>query len=142
MAYVLELFKGTGSVGKCCEELGWECISVDIDKQFNPDHLCNILDFDYKQYDKNHFSIIWASPPCQFYSKLQDCWIGREKKNGEIVTKESLEEKRKLGDQIVLKTLEIINYFNVELWFMENPQTGYLKNREIVKDLPSPWPPP
>ena len=27
---VLELFSGTGSVGKCCKELGWDVVSVDL----------------------------------------------------------------------------------------------------------------
>ena len=27
---VLECFSGTGSVKKCCDELGWNVISVDI----------------------------------------------------------------------------------------------------------------
>ena len=68
---VLELFSGTGSVGKCCKELGWDVVSVDIEKKFNPTHLCNIMDFDYKQYPKNHFSIVWGSPPCTNYSQLK-----------------------------------------------------------------------
>ena len=28
---VLELFSGTGSVGKCCDKLGWNVISVDLE---------------------------------------------------------------------------------------------------------------
>ena len=39
------------------------------------------------------------------------------------------------ADKLVLKTLEIINYFNPELWFLENPQTGNLKTRSIMKDI-------
>ena len=31
MIKVLELFSGTHSVGKCCKELGWDSLSVDID---------------------------------------------------------------------------------------------------------------
>ena len=31
---VLELFCGTKSVGKVCDELGWETISLDIDHRF------------------------------------------------------------------------------------------------------------
>ena len=132
---VLELFCGTKSVGKCCDQLGWNSISVDLEKKFNPTHLCNILDFDYKQYDKDYFDIIWASPPCTSYSILQGSWIGRIK-NGEIFTEEKRQQDMNEADKIVLKTLEIINYFNYELFFIENPQTAQLKNRIIMKDLP------
>ena len=39
------------------------------------------------------------------------------------------------ADLLVKKSLEIINYFNPKWWFMENPQTGKLKTREVVKGL-------
>ena len=93
------------------------------------------MDFDYKQYPKDHFDIIWASPPCTNYSKLQNCWLGRKLKDGTIYTKELNEKKMEEADKLVLKTLEIINYFNPELWFLENPQTGNLKTRSIMKDI-------
>jgi len=131
---VLELFSGTKSVGKCCDALGWESVSVDL--LLPADHECDILDFDYKQYDKDEFDIIWASPPCTFYSSLQNCWIGRKKKDGIITTKETIEENMKEADNLILKTFEIIDYFDCEYWFMENPATGKLKNREIMKDIP------
>ena len=76
---VLELFCGTKSVGKVCDQLGWESISVDMEKKFNPTHLCNIMDFDYKKYPKDYFDIVWGSPPCTQYSRLQDSWIGRQR---------------------------------------------------------------
>tara|TARA_R110000803_G_scaffold118460_2_gene186852 strand:- start:761 stop:1423 length:663 start_codon:yes stop_codon:yes gene_type:complete len=131
---VLELFSGTGSVGKVCETLGWNVISVDL--ELPATHECDILYFDYKQYPKDYFSIVWASPPCTYYSSLQNCWIGRKKKDGILTTKETIEENRKESDKLILKTLEIINYFNPEVWFMENPQKGQLKDREVVKDIP------
>tara|TARA_R100000951_G_C2652318_1_gene184779 strand:+ start:1598 stop:2368 length:771 start_codon:yes stop_codon:yes gene_type:complete len=131
----LELFCGTKSFGKVVESLGHNVISVDLLKKFNPTHCVNILDFDYKQYDKNKFDIIWASPPCQYYSHLQCCRMNKIDKNGIKFTPEVLEEHMKNSDKIVAKTLEIINYFKPELWFMENPQTGKLKSRDIVKDL-------
>tara|TARA_R110000823_G_scaffold142872_1_gene272925 strand:- start:351 stop:731 length:381 start_codon:yes stop_codon:yes gene_type:complete len=40
------------------------------------------------------------------------------------------------GDKLVKRTLEIINYFNPDVWFMENPQSGKLKDREYMKDIP------
>jgi len=133
MLNVLELFSGTHSVGKCCESLGWNVVSLDL--ELPADHQIDIMNFDYKQYPQDTFDIIWASPPCTYYSNLQNCWLGRKKKDGIILTKELLEEYRKESDNLIRKTLEIINYFNPELWFMENPQRGQLKDREVIKGL-------
>ena len=93
------------------------------------------MDFDYKQYPKDTFDIIWASPPCTNYSRLQCAWIGRMR-NGKIFTKEDIENLMIEADKIIIKTLEIIDYFDCEYWFMENPQTGRLKDRDIMKDIP------
>jgi len=133
MLNVLELFSGTHSVGKVATELGWDVIS--LDNELPADHQIDIFDFDYKQYPQDTFDIVWASPPCTYYSNLQSCWLGRKKKDGIILTKELLEEHRKESDHLIRKTLEIIDYFKPELWFMENPQRGQLKDREVVKGL-------
>ena len=131
---VLELFSGTGSVGKCAKELGYDVLSIDIDGR--ADITCDIMDFDYKSYDKDHFDIIWASPPCASFSVLQYSWIGRNR-NGKIFTRKDIETNMtNIGDPLVKRTLEIIDYFKPELWFMENPNTGNLKSREYMKDLP------
>ena len=63
---LLELFSGTGSIGRAFEALGWEVISLDI----NPGATItsNILDWDYKNSDPGTFDFIWASPPCTEYS--------------------------------------------------------------------------
>ena len=134
MLKVLELFSGTHSVGKVAKELGWDVVSLDL--ELPADHQIDIMNFDYKQYPQDTFDIIWASPPCTYYSNLQNCWLGRKKKDGIILTKELLEEQRKDSDKLIRKTLEIINYFNPEYWFMENPQRGQLKDRDVVKGLP------
>ncbi len=132
---VLELFSGTGSVGKCCENLGFNVISVDLVSVST--HQIDIMNFDYKQYPKDYFSMIWGSPPCQYYSHLQYSRLNRlNKKTGIVFTKEVWENHMKNSDKLVLKTLEIIDYFNPQLWFIENPQSGQLKDRDIMKDIP------
>tara|TARA_R110001599_G_C11984057_1_gene635242 strand:+ start:151 stop:735 length:585 start_codon:yes stop_codon:yes gene_type:complete len=118
---ILELFSGTKSVGKCCDQLGWESISVDL--ILPADHKVDIMDFDYKQYPKDHFDIVWGSPPCTEYSAMNKC---RPNKKCDIDG----------SNKLVKKTLEIINYFDCEYWFLENPQTGTLKNQDFMKDLP------
>ena len=133
---VLEGFCGTKSIGKVCDQLGWECISVDIDKQFNPTHLCDMLEFDYKQYPKDYFDICTFSPPCTNYSILKRCWFGKKLKDGTIYTREQNAIDKDEADKLVLKSLEIIDYFKPSLWWIENPQTGDLKNRDIMKGIP------
>tara|TARA_R110001599_G_C12052897_1_gene642364 strand:+ start:55 stop:639 length:585 start_codon:yes stop_codon:yes gene_type:complete len=114
---VLELFSGTGSVGKCCKAIGWDVVSVDM--ILPADHQCDILNFDYKQYGPDEFDIVWASPPCTEYSIAKTRGI-RDIEN---------------SNKIVLKTIEIINYFDCKYWFIENPQTGLLKSQSFMKDF-------
>ena len=118
---VLELFSGTGSVGNVCKEIGWNVISLDIDER--ADIVCDILKWDYKVYPKDYFSVIWSSPPCNEYSCMNYC---RPEKVCDLEG----------ADKLVLKTLEIIKYFNPIVWFIENPQTSKLKDRYFMKDLP------
>jgi site-specific DNA-cytosine methylase len=130
---VLELFSGTGSIKKVCDKIGFTSVSVDM--LLPADYQCDIMDFDYKQFPKDTFDIIWASPPCTSYSNLQSCWLGRKKKDG-IFTKEKMMKDMDEADKLILKTFEIINYFDPYLWFVENPQTGKLKDRKIMKNIP------
>lgn len=123
---VLELFSGTGSVGRICKHLGWEVISLDLN---NADINTDILDWDYTIFEPGHFDIIWASPPCNTFSHLANTRIGLTTKGIEgIVTKEKLDERMmNVGVPILEKTLEIIDYLSPETWFLENPQTGRMK---------------
>ena len=120
MLKVLELFSGTGSVGKVFKQFDWEVISLDIDER--ADIVCDILLWDYKKYPRDTFDIIWASPPCDEYSCMNYC---RPEKIPDLQS----------ADKLVLKTLEIINYFTPHWWFIENPQTGQLKNRPFMKNI-------
>ena len=131
---VLELFCGTKSVGKCCEELGWNSISLDWESKFNLTHCCDILEFDYKQYPKDYFDIVWASPPCTNYSHLQTSWLGR-KRHGVIYTREIMNQEMLEDDKLIVKTLEIINYFNCHYWFIENPASSRMKDRDMMKGI-------
>ena len=60
---LLELFAGTGSIGKVARILGIETVSLDRDME--ADIRIDIMDWDYQSaYEPGHFDIIWASPPC------------------------------------------------------------------------------
>ena len=117
---ILELFSGTGSVSNICEKLGHTVVSVDIcDKFYKPTHCIDILRWDYTQYDKNHFDIIWASPPCNTFSKMT--FLTKNKQ-------QELNDELEFGLPLLRKTQEIIEYFNHKYHFIENPATGRMGN--------------
>lgn len=120
---LLELFSGTGSVRKAVGNLFNEVISIDILKKYNPTECTNILDWDFKKYPRDYFDVIWASPPCTEYSHIL---FSRPERIRDIIG----------ANEVVKRTIDIIEYFNPDKWFIENPQTGLLKEQDFMGFLP------
>ena len=110
---LLELFSGTGSAGKVAKDFGFEVVSLDLK---NANINTDILQWDYKQFNRNDFDMIWASPPCIEYSIAKTTGVRK------------IEE----ANRIVLKTIEIIDYFTPKVWFIENPHSGLLKKQPFM----------
>ena len=134
---ILELFKGTGSITEYYEGTEVEVISLDILEKYKPTICCDIMDFEYNNYDVGYFDIIWASPECKIYSHIQYTHIGRKWKD-----KEELCNKQKENAIYIEKTIEIIDYLKPKYYFIENPlyssiwkyisNDKYLENYVIV----------
>ncbi len=118
---ISELFSGTGSIGEAFQQGEWEVVSLDVSKQSDATICCSIMLWDFKIYPPGHFDAIWASPVCTHYSVA---W-----------TKASTPRNFEWADGLVLKTLEIIAYFNPPVWYIENPQSGLLKTRPFMENL-------
>ena len=119
---LLELFSGTGSVGKAFSSQGWEVVSLDSDPKTEANIHEDILTWDFTTYPPGYFDAIWASPCCTHYSCAR-----RGAKTPRNLA---------LADSLVLRSREVINYFNPRVWFIENPQTGLLKDRPFMEGIP------
>ena len=119
---LLELFSGTGSVGRSFRARGWDVFSVDIDATTNPTLVADVLDLHLHRLP-TQVDCSWASPPCTHYSRAR--------------TKAKTPRDLEGSDAIVQKVLDIIlHYPGATCWFMENPHSGLLKGREVVAGLP------
>ena len=119
---ILELFSGTGSIGTAFALQGWEVVSLDLDPKTDATIHADILLWDHTVYPPGHFDAVWASPCCTNYSRAR----------AKAKTPRNLE----LADSLVLRSREIIEYFNPRFWFIENPQTGLLKDRAFMAGVP------
>lgn len=126
---ILELYKGTGSIGAVCEELGFKVVSLDIEKKYKPTIVADIMKWDYKkEFKPGDFDLITTSPVCLFWSRLRNTWIGRKCKSihpTEVITKQHLlDDIEKYAKPMVDKTFEIIDYFKPKYWWLENPNSS------------------
>jgi len=121
---LLELFSGTGSIGKIFKKYGHTVISVDIDNRFGCDIQEDILQFSYKELPWIP-DVLWGSPPCTEYSRAKTRGI----------------RKLDYADKLVSKFIEIKKYFlekNPEMiWFCENGKSTLLWERQVSETL---WP--
>ena len=76
------------------------------------------MDWDYTIYSPKHFAFIWASPPCTEYSKAKTTGT----------------RNLSSANQIVEKTLEIIEYLDPVHFVIENPRTGLLKTNTLCME--------
>ena len=119
----LVLFKGTGSIDRSLEAVGFQVDSLDIDPKCNATWTSDILEWDaWRHMMPGRYDFVWASPPCVQYS------IAR--------TTAKTPRNLALADRIVERTLEIIKELAPLGWLVENPQTGLLKTRWVVEGLP------
>jgi len=125
---ILELFAWSRSIWNEADKMWFKVFSTDLKVFEKIDYNVDILEFDYTKVDFIP-DMIWASPPCTTYS-IASCFYHRKPWN---FTQEAI-----LWDKIVLKTLEIIDYYlklNPNLvWYIENP-TWLLRKQVFMQNI-------
>lgn len=123
---LLELFCGTKSIGNVFDSNGWDVVSVDIIKEFEPTYCQSVLDLNLCLDIAGYFDVVWASPPCTAFSVAS---IGKHWKQGKP------SDDAVFGNALLGKTLEIINLKRPRYWFIENPR-GMMRTLPIMQILP------
>ena len=136
---LLDLFSGTHSVGICAKNYKrsntdevYNVVSLDRDldsksKLYNyvsNNHIKeDIMTWNYKIYPVGYFHIITASPVCVWWSCMRRAVLSNERIQNDI---------NELGKPMLDKVIEIIEYFKPNYYWIENPQTGSMK--EYIKE--------
>ena len=115
---LLDLFSGTGSIRNVGLEMGFEVVSLDRDME--ADIKIDIMEWDYSVFPSGYFDVIFASPPCTEYSRCKT----RAPRDIEG------------ANEIVQRTLDLLEYFDPKYWMIENPQTGLLKDQLCMWGIP------
>ena len=116
--HLLELFSGTGSIGRAFVELGWQVTSVDMDPKSNPTICADIMAFEPPEGVS--YDAIWASPPCTEFSRALTTRV----------------RDLAAGLRIARRTLQLIHQLQPKVWFVENPATGLLPQQFEFAGLP------
>lgn len=126
---ILELFAGTGSFSSVARKAGHKVFTSDYDPVFDTDYCVDIMDFDIKKLPFIP-DIIWASPPCETFSvaSIGHHWTGGK---GAYIPKT---DQAKRGQEIVQRTIEIIEQLKPKYWFIENPR-GVLRKMPFMQDF-------
>lgn len=127
--YVLELFSGNGTIAILMSRILDGCLyeTIDVDDDCMASIKIDVLDWQKKNMSdklKNKYKrlrpVIWASPPCQHYSRVK------------TTGKRNLE----MADQYVAMIQTIAKELNAAMVFVENPATGHLKDRDVISFMP------
>jgi len=126
---MLELFCGRKCIGEVFKKK-YDMVSLDYNPKFNATHTEDILEWDYKQYEPETFEVIWASPDCTTWSLASG---GKYRRQNNIY---SQHENGQKAERMIIRLLEMIEYFKPKMFFIENPR-GLLQHFPPMKDLES-----
>lgn len=125
---IISLFDRTGNWSRPWYEAGYTVYQIDIQNEIQTD----IMTWQYRHIPKDKVYCILAAVPCTDFAYSGEEWFPLKDRDG----------RTKKSCALVKKTMEIINYFNPDVWCIENPK-GRIRvlNPEIgqVRCIFHPW---
>ncbi len=136
MIYELKLYCGTKSFSKSLEARGIKTETLDNDPRFQPTFLMDVRDFlafagrcddltaMIKSQGEPRYNILWASQPCQCFSKMsaKHHWERcRSSGNSGMQWYEPKSAAAREAITLVKETALIIARLKPDFWFIENP---------------------
>ena len=100
----LDLFSGLGGASQPAKDRGWRVIRVDIEERFKPDIVADVRTLPLTKFPVD---FLWASPPCQEFSK-----------HGMMNRFYPDAPPPNLG--LVHAVLDALNWFQPQWWAIEN----------------------
>ncbi|MDD2329020.1 MAG: DNA cytosine methyltransferase [bacterium] len=134
---MLDLCCGLGGASKAMRERGWDVITVDIVPEFNPSIVADLRTF---HYSGPRPDLVWASPPCQEFSRwsLPESWACN--RGG----------KQEPDVSLMLAAMRVIEEVKPRWWIIENvrgavpffePHLGPVRKRSGSRYLWGEFPP-
>lgn len=128
---IVELFCGSGTISNEFEKRGHNVFSIDIRKRkgvCEPTLRKNILQVIRKDIPFKKVDVVWASPPCDVFSKASGNFHWND--DGSPRTEKCIEHI-----QIMKKCLALIEKISPGYFFIENPDAKMKYQKPMIKFL-------
>lgn len=128
---IVELFCGPGTLSEEFKKAGHEVFSIDIRQRkgnCEPSLRKDILQVSIRDIPFDEIDVIWASPPCDVFSKAS---------GGFHWTKDNLPRTKKchVHLQLLKKSLVLIEKLKPKIFFIENPDGTMKFQKEMIRFL-------
>jgi len=109
MPLMVDLFSGLGGASQAMKEKGWEVIRVDINPECDPDLVMDVREFlgYWKLHDGRSPDLLWASPPCDEFSRAEKPWYEEDRPSRESI-------------ELVKVVFDIVREVKPRFWILEN----------------------
>lgn len=134
--YLIEIFSGSKTVSKKAGEMGFRTFTIDIEPEYKPDLVADILTLKASKIPRKGALLVWASVPCTWFSILNI--VNHWKKNTYAYRKYQYLPKTAeaiRATHILEKTLHLIEAINPVYFVLENPR-GAMRHMPQTKGVP------